>query len=99
MLNQKYSIQKVFKLRNKLNDTLSNYAGVTLEARNFECLVFDVLSDLPKVVGFNTVFKSLLSVVGKKLTTEDSFDLAWRLAGNLPLLRAGVPVLPWTGQS
>lgn len=63
-----------------------------------ERLVDSVLGVLPAGVTYDTVFESVRHMAGETLVELDAIRLAWRLAGNLRLLKAGHPVPPWTAQ-
>lgn len=53
---------------------------------------------LPSQVTYDTVFESIRYLAGRALTRKEGTELAWRLAGNLPALKAGRPAGPWSTQ-
>lgn len=56
------------------------------------------MAELPETVARTAVFDSIRALAGTILTRPAAGELAWRLAGNVDRLIAGVPVLPWTRQ-
>jgi len=46
-----------------------------------------------------TIFDSMSYLVGRPLARDDAFQVAWRLAGGLDLLKQGRPVSPWSRQT
>lgn len=57
-----------------------------------------LLSRLPADIPYDTLFESVRYLAGQQLTWEAGAQLAWRVAGNIPNLKKGVPVHPWTVQ-
>lgn len=87
-----------------LRDRLTNVAGYAfledvMEGDGFQQFVDAVTSELPPGLSRDVVFDSCRSVLGKRLTLARLGTLAWRLAGNIPRLRRGIPVHPWSQQN
>lgn len=61
--------------------------------------VRDVAAQLPKSVKKKALYTSLTPLAGEKLTPELLLSACWRLAGNLHLLRHGLPIHPWNRQA
>lgn len=72
---------------------------IMLRGRFLDELVGRVMGLLPNDVLRDPVFESLRYLSGKKLTDTESLAAAWRIAGNVPRLREGLPALPWTVQT
>ncbi len=94
----KYSIPRVLKIRDKLASSafIQSYGAIP-KGKDFEGLIAKVVKDLPGV-DYDTIFDSIHGLAGQRLTTQLIFNTCWRLAGNLPQLRCGVSVPPWTTQ-
>lgn len=58
----------------------------------------DILAELPETTVHTAVFDSVRALAGTVLTSAAAGSFAWRLAGNVDRLIAGLPVLPWTRQ-
>jgi len=80
-----------------MNHTLLPYYGLNPQGDMFRTMVRDIASVLPRV-SRETVFQSIRGIAGQHMTPELIRETAWRLAGNLEQLQAGLPVLPWTHQ-
>lgn len=68
------------------------------QAVNPELLAQSIRSILPAGITHDAVFESVRYLAGRTLNDLDSVRLAWRLAGNIPTLRAGIAVVPWAMQ-
>jgi hypothetical protein len=67
--------------------------------RDFAWLVADVMEVLGgRGIGRRVVEDSLAVLIDRPLTEPLVRETAWRLAGNVPRLRRGLPVYPWAGQ-
>ncbi len=93
-----YNVQSILRLRNKIITALYAYPGTTPSGESYESLVLDTLSVLPPDVAMETVHSSLQHLAGKALSEKDIKTFAWRLAANLPKLKAGKAIRPWTIQ-
>lgn len=54
--------------------------------------------NLPTGIHLDTVYESIRHIAGKEITTAGGLQLCWRIAGNIPRLKAGVPAAPWASQ-
>lgn len=97
-MKRQFNITRVFKQRDKLFLALKPYIGATIAGPVFKDVVDDVYNALPDTVSHDAVFESVRGLVGSLLERKAAAEFAWRLAGNLSLLTAGQPVVPWTVQ-
>lgn len=67
--------------------------------QELHALAAAVRGNLPSGISRDTIFESVRYLAGKTLTRKEGLELCWRLAGNIGLLREGVPVGPWTAQT
>jgi hypothetical protein len=93
-----YDVAKIVRLRGELVRAGVAMCDRVMEGENFEHLLERTSSVLPSQIPPATLRGSLLPMVGTRLSKKDWSLTAWRLAGNLHLLRAGQVVLPWRGQ-
>ncbi len=90
------SIRAVEQRRDAIvEQALRVYIG---QAVDIDRLVASVRGLLPAGIAYDAVFESLRYLAGKPLSELDAVRVAWRLAGNLPTLKTGQPVPPWTSQ-
>lgn len=61
-------------------------------------LASGIAAELPAYVPRDVVVESVRYLAGTVLTEVEAIRLAWRLSGNLPRLRQGLPVHAWTVQ-
>lgn len=94
-----FDINRVLRVRAAiLGDVdIACYVGSKPEGRDYEYLVRAFRARLPGS-DLAAVRRSLLQLTGQPITRARLEETAWRLAGNVPLLRAGVPVSPWSRQ-
>ncbi len=91
-----YDLGAIFTLRDRLADyALLEVYGCPLVGETFARAVHLVARSLPADVSPQALRDSMSSLLGQELTRRLGFELAWRLAGNLPALRAGHPTLSW----
>jgi len=91
-------VAKVLRLRDKLADFLftGDYVGKRNTGEGFDGLVAGLVRRMPGGVGRQAVSGSMVHLLGQPLESAAAIELAWRLAGNVPLLREGRVVLPAT---
>jgi hypothetical protein len=92
-----FNLRHVFNRRNKLVAALAAFYDSVLTADQFKSFTAIFYDNLPHVK-HNIIDDSLHNLVGRKLQKTTIIDVAWRMAGNLPLLQEGVPVFPWLSQ-
>lgn len=63
-----------------------------------ERLVDSVIGMLPAGVPYDAVFESVRYLAGRTFEEVEAIRLAWRIAGNLRLLKVGNAILPWSLQ-
>ncbi len=68
------------------------------QAVQLNSLVAALRASLPADIPRDAVFESARYLAGETLTNHEALRIAWRLAGNLPALKAGRPVPPWSTQ-
>lgn len=68
------------------------------QGEQFNYLVNDLCATLPEGIPRDAIFETARQVLDVELTPAVCLRLAWRIAGNLPTLKAGLPILPWTSQ-
>lgn len=94
-----YNIPTIFKLKRSLQEDaeLIGFVGPPVNAVDL-CWLIDYLSQKLRVRP-EVMRTSLLHLQGIDFTKDVLRDLAWRLCGNLPELRRGMPVRPWKRQA
>lgn len=94
-----FSYKRVIKRRDILfNRVMRPYWGLHLTCATLDDFIDDVLAELPANVSRDAVFESIRVYAGIELSRRNSFEIAWRLAGNVDKLVRGFPALPWTAQ-
>lgn len=94
-----FDIARVFRLKRAIEQDLdlACYVGTKPEGQDYEFMVRRFRDRLPGA-DLDALRKSLLELTGRTITTGMLSMTAWRLAGNLPRLKAGREVIPWTRQ-
>lgn len=98
MTAKKFSRKQIFNRRGQIFEVLRRHVDQQITGDVIFALTDEILTALPDTVSRNAVFESIRIMAGTTLTTKIAAKLAWRLAGNIDLLTAGEPVLPWTRQ-
>lgn len=93
-----HNITQVMKLRMKLVEYAEPFYGQPVTAQNFADLVQAARRLLPGELDQEVLRKSLQNLWHLPLARKDWDAAAWRLAGNLPRLRQGLPAPLWGGQ-
>ncbi|NDD53136.1 hypothetical protein EBZ39_04515 [bacterium] len=94
-----FSYQRILTRRDKIFKTaLHPYIDRTLTGSTPRDICKDIVEVLPASVSEGAVFESIRVLAGVTLSRKMAAELAWRLAGNVDKLQAGIPVLPWTQQ-
>lgn len=95
----KVSILGVLKLRDKIRDEVAfPFYEDTLSGRrldDFAAALFGALE--PRGVEYPTIVRTCELLAGKVLAEKVLAEFAWRVAGNLPTLKAGEPLRPPAG--
>lgn len=95
----RFDLNRIFRVKQAIEGDMDIvcYVGSKPEGSDYEYLVRRFRDRLP---GADTtaVRRSLLELTGQAITQQRLRETAWRLAGNLPKLQAGSPVMPWTRQ-
>jgi len=99
MTRPAFSYARLRKYRDRLAEqSLRPYIDAVISGDTLRDVCRDVLAELPAAVSQPALFDSIRALAGTRLTRQAAYALAWRLAGNLEKLKAGMPVLPWTRQ-
>lgn len=99
MKTKAFSYQRVINLRDKIyNSAFRSYIDRTVSREVIYNLHDVLLTCLPQSVSRGAVFETIRVLSGKQFTQKAAATLAWRIAGNVNLLIADTPVLPWTRQ-
>jgi hypothetical protein len=99
MRNPAFSYQRILARRDKIFFTaLHPYIDALLTGDTVHDVCTDIVAVLPASVSKGAVFESIRVLAGTRLIRKAAGELAWRLAGNMPKLTAGIPVMPWTRQ-
>jgi hypothetical protein len=93
------SIKRVLTSRDKLVGTLSPFISTTLHGPSFISFVDQLHESMPDNILKTTVYNSVKSLLGKKMTRKLLVDTCWRMAGNLPALARHRPVTQWLHQA
>ncbi|NDD53097.1 hypothetical protein EBZ39_04320 [bacterium] len=94
-----FSYARLRQCRDKLAErALRPYIDANVAGETLRDICRDVLAELPASVSQPAVFDSIRALAGTRLSRQAAYGLAWRLAGNIETLKAGLPVLPWTRQ-
>lgn len=94
-----FRLTRVLELRNKLRDEVGfPFLGDVMAGSQYQALIDAFASAFPRAVTKSVLFDSCRNLLGRELSATALRQTAWRLAGNLPTLRRGIPVHPWTTQ-
>lgn len=97
-MKKKLSLTRIFKQRDKLFQSLRPFLDKRIVAGTLEDLTQDVYRALPPYISHDAVFESCRTLAGSELNRKVAAEFAWRLAGNIDVLNAGNPVIPWSRQ-
>lgn len=96
------NLKRVFALRDHFLELLLPLAGQTLEGPSLSALVGALALTRPagkrRLVRY-ALLGSLEPYLGQALDKRQLWELAFRLAGNVPRLEEGLTVGPWQGQA
>lgn len=94
-----HNLTQVFKLKRDITEALEQtYLDCTLHSDDLHEVVAIVHAALPTQVQEGCVFESLRHLAGVKLDRQLLRMEAWRIAGNVRLLKQGYTVAPWRVQ-
>jgi hypothetical protein len=93
------NVAGILSLRDKLMERVF-YGRYNTTPRNvdLDALVKALQKQLPRGVQYDTLFETARQLLGVELTPEICLEFSWLLAGNLPRLRRGDVITPWTHQ-
>jgi hypothetical protein len=95
---KRFSLQRIFKLRDKLIQALRPYLDKNVIGETVRDLTEDVYNALPPFTSHDAVFETCRTLAGTRLTMAAAAEFSWRIAGNLDNLLNGIPVIPWSRQ-
>lgn len=94
-----YDLNRIFALRNKLCEdlvlTFSQEIGTVVLLKELTAVA---LRHLPPGIRERAVRDSLVDLLGKSLDRPLLYQVAWRLAGNVPRLKRNQAATPWLHQ-
>ena len=92
-----YRLKEVFALKAKIqtDPEMRGYLGKVLAADDYLAVVKRLRDLLPPHIELKPLWESIIHWAGIPLTETRLRQEAWRLAGNVRLLRNGFPVPPW----
>lgn len=94
-----FSLPKIFDLRDRLTTRVFYPRfGQTVEGPVVDELVNALLAELPDGIVVDPLYETVRQLVPVVLTDKVTRPWAWRIAGNIPLLKSRHPVMPWTRQ-
>jgi len=95
----KFNLTRIRNIRHKVFSRV--FAGRIDEVMDAEMLIFsvrDMKATIP-VATRDAIMETLRVYIGEVLTEELCVRISWQVAGNVALLKAGIPVRSWAGQS
>src|SRR5688572_19768697 len=92
------NVERIGKIIDKGMAKMRKHFDVSPTGDEFETFMLDLYRALPSSVKFESIFGSVMSLVGVPLTPQVIKQTLWRLAGNLDKLREGIPATPWLRQ-
>ena len=94
----KLSVSRIFSLRDKIYDGLTEYVGTSPSGDEYKAFIDDLYTILPKGARYADIFEACSYIQSKELTKLLIFELAWRIAGNWEQFKVNKVVYPWLGQ-
>lgn len=98
MAVKKFSKKQIFNRRAQFLEILRGYTDQHVVGNVIYEITDSLCAVMPPTVSRNAVFQTIRLLAGTQLTAKAAAKLAWRLAGNIDVLSAGEPVVPWTKQ-
>jgi len=94
-------LKRIIQCRSRIEqqETLLGLLDDRLDGAYFEECVLGFVDALPKGLSRRAIRSSLFPLLGEIFTYEKLREYAWRLAGNIPRLKAGLVVLAWVSQA
>lgn len=94
-----FTLTTIFRRRDRIyRQVLQPLVGQIVDGRGLDQLAAAIRKTLPADVTPDSVFESVRYIAGQPVTDVLAYQVAWRLAGNIPRLREGKPVTPWSVQ-
>lgn len=96
----RFDLTRIIKLRDKLvEEVFFPRYDVTIEEAVFRAVVDALRHRLPRAISGHTVYETSRQLLGRILTPQLAWEVAWRIAGNVDRLKRGIVVNPWVGQA
>lgn len=96
----RFALAEIERRRDRIyEEVMQQRVGERLQLEQLQTLTNELRRLLPARIAYDTVFESVRHLLGAPLTELEAAATAWRLAGNVPKLRAGEPASPWTRQN
>ena len=94
-----FNLAEIIRRRDRIfRRVMEPLVGQTINGDSLDQMAVDLRRVLPDGATRDAIFESVRYLAGRQLTHVSAYQLAWRLAGNLPRLREGHPVGPWSVQ-
>ena len=96
-----YAIATVMKLKHEIesHEDVASLVGTTLDEKGSDQLQGALNRILPNSIPESAIQGSIVHLAGSFFTKELCSEEAWRIAGNIRRLRAGLSVVPWRRQA
>jgi hypothetical protein len=99
MTKTRFNWHSIKQRRNKIASYLGrNYVGQPVVGTAVPEIANFLMTVVPPDAAPSAVYETVRLLAGETLTTTGANEFAWRIAGNLPTLVSGEPVVPWNGQ-
>jgi hypothetical protein len=95
----RFDINGILRRRDRIVDrVIVPRIGELLQLDALQQMTAELQRVLPSGITRATLFESIRHIAGRTVQRPNGTALAWRLAGNIPRLREGVPASPWSAQ-
>jgi len=95
----RFDLNGIYRRRNRLVERcVQPRLDQRMGGEDVHALVAAIRGNLPSGISRDTVFESVRYLAGRVLSLKEGTELCWRIAGNIPRLKAGTPATPWTAQ-
>lgn len=98
MRRPSFNIVEIDRKREIILRRIDSFVSETLEGSRLDELAHALRGVLPSGATYDAIFESIRYLAGYRLEPLEAYRLAWRFAGNVPTLRVGKAVMPWSVQ-
>jgi hypothetical protein len=96
----RFDMSGIYRRRNRLMQRcVRPRENERLQGDDLATLAADIRGNMPSGISRDTIYESVRYMAGRVLTAQEGLEFCWRLAGNVPRLKAGTPATPWTSQN